>query len=69
MLHDPAHERSGETIDKAVAKAEAGSQVEGVHTPSGQAESGDSRVEHMVDVEERSTTPAGEDAPADEGTD
>jgi hypothetical protein len=50
-LGSPEPERSGSTVDEAVAKAEAGSQVEGVHTPSGQEESGDSRVEHMADVE------------------
>ena len=44
--------RSGRTVDEAVAKAEAGSQIEGVHTPSGQAASGESRVEKMADVEE-----------------
>ncbi len=49
VLRSPAPERGGATIDEAVATAEAGSQVEGVHTPSGQAASGDSRVEHMVD--------------------
>jgi len=48
-LRDPAHERSGPTVDAAVANAEEGSQVDGVHTPSGQAESGDSRAEHMTD--------------------
>jgi len=50
-LGSPDHDRSGSTVDEAVAKAEAGSQVEGVHTPSGQEESGESRVEQMVDVE------------------
>ena len=45
----PVPERSGETVDEAVATAEEGSAVEGVHTPSGQAASGDSRAEHMVD--------------------
>lgn len=50
-LGSPVPERTGNTVDEAVAKAEEGSQVEGVHTPSGQEESGDSRVEHMADVE------------------
>jgi hypothetical protein len=49
-LGAPIPERSGETIDEAVATAEAGSQVEGVHTPSGQAESGESRLEQMPEV-------------------
>lgn len=50
-LRSPDHDRSGSTVDEAVEKAEAGSQVEGVHTPSGEEESGDSRVEQMADVE------------------
>ncbi|BEP13551.1 hypothetical protein acdb102_18620 [Acidothermaceae bacterium B102] len=51
QTHDNDASRSGETVDEAVATAEAGSQVEGVHTPSGQAESGDSRLEQMTEVE------------------
>jgi hypothetical protein len=50
-LGSPVPERSGNTVDEAVEKAEEGSQVEGVHTPSGQEESGESRVEQMADVE------------------
>jgi hypothetical protein len=50
-LGSPEHERSGSTVDEAVAKAEEGSQVEGIHTPSGQEESGESRIEQMADVE------------------
>jgi hypothetical protein len=50
-LGSPDPDRSGSTVDEAVAKAEAGSQVEGVHTPSGQEASGESRVEQMADVE------------------
>ena len=49
--HDNDAGRSGDTVDEAVATAEAGTQVEGVHTPSGQAESGDSRLEQMTEVE------------------
>ncbi len=45
------HQRSGSTVDEAVATAEEGSQVEGVHTPSGQAASGESRVEQMPQVQ------------------
>jgi hypothetical protein len=55
-LGAPEHGRSGPTVDEAVEKAEANSQVEGVHTPSGQAESGASRVEKMVDVDRTNTT-------------
>jgi hypothetical protein len=47
---NPVPELSGPTVDEAVAKAEEGSQVEGVHTPSGQEESGKSRAERMADV-------------------
>lgn len=50
-MGSPDHDRSGLTFDESVDKAEEGSQVEGVHTPSGQAESGESRVEQMPDVE------------------
>lgn len=49
-LGSPVPERSGETVDEAVATAERGSQVEGVHTPSGLAESGESRLEQMHEV-------------------
>jgi hypothetical protein len=49
-MGSPVPERSGPTVDAAVARAEEGSQVDGVHTPSGQEASGDSRVERMVDV-------------------
>ena len=54
-LGSPEHWRSGRTVDEAVAKTEAGSEVEGAHTPSGQARSGESRVEKMVDVDQVST--------------
>lgn len=65
-LGRPEHERSGATVDEAVEKAEAGSQVEGEHTPSGQAsEPGDSRIERLADVEERSTDNTGEAVPDD----
>lgn len=50
-LHSPDHDRSGSTVDKAVETAEQESQVEGVHTPSGQAASGESRVEQMPEVQ------------------
>jgi hypothetical protein len=49
-FRDPSHERSGPTVDAAVANAEEGSQAEGDHVPSGQAASGESRVEQMPDV-------------------
>ena len=50
QLGNPDPERSGPTVDEAVATAEEGSQVEGVHTPSGQEASGESRAERMADV-------------------
>ncbi|GLY16856.1 hypothetical protein LWF15_07565 [Kineosporia rhizophila] len=49
-LGSPRPERGGPTVDDAVANAESGSQVEGVHTPSGEAASGESRVEQMTEV-------------------
>jgi hypothetical protein len=51
-LGSPDPDRGGPTVDAAVANAESGSQVEGVHTPSGKAASGDSRVEQMTEVTE-----------------
>jgi hypothetical protein len=48
--HDDDEVRSGSTVDESVAAAEAGSEVEGVHTPSGRAQSGDSRLEQMPEV-------------------
>ena len=62
VLRDPAAERSGPTVDAAVANAEEGSQVEGVHTPSGQEKSGETRVERMADVPGL-TEPPGEPDP------
>lgn len=50
-LGSPDESRSGPTFDEAVDNAEAGSQIEGVHTPSGEAESGESRVEQMPEVD------------------
>lgn len=50
-LGSPDPSRGGRDIDEAVANAEGGSQVEGVHTPSGQAESGESRLEQMDEVD------------------
>jgi hypothetical protein len=49
-LGSPVHDRSGPTVDESVAKAEEDSQVEGIHTPSGQEKSGESRVEQMPEV-------------------
>ncbi len=50
-LGSPDESRGGPDIDAAVANAESGSQIDGVHTPSGQAESGDSRLEQMREVD------------------
>jgi hypothetical protein len=50
-LGSPDQSRGGPDIDAAVENAESGSEVEGVHTPSGQAESGDSRLEQMREVD------------------
>jgi hypothetical protein len=51
----PEHERSGPTVEDAVATAEAGSQVEGDHTPIGRADVGESRLEQMADVAQEGT--------------
>lgn len=50
-LGAPEHDRGGSTVDEAVESAEEGSQVEGVHTPSGEAEPGESRAEQMTEVD------------------
>lgn len=50
-LGSPEPGRGHETIDEAVASAEEDSQVEGEHTPSGRAASGDSRLEQLPEVE------------------
>jgi hypothetical protein len=50
-LGSPDHDRSGETVDEAVETAEQDSQVEGVHTPSGEAKPGESRAEQMPEVQ------------------
>jgi hypothetical protein len=60
-LGSPDESRGGPDVDAAVANAESGSQVEGVHTPSGQEESGDSRLEQMRDVD---TSSQRDDAPS-----
>jgi hypothetical protein len=43
--------RGGPDIESAIAAAEEGSVVEGVHTLPGEDENHDSRVEQMPDVE------------------
>ena len=48
----PDPNRGGPTVDAAVANAEEGSRAEGDHVPSGQAASGESRVEQMPEVVE-----------------
>jgi hypothetical protein len=51
-LGSPDETRGGPDVDAAVENAESGSQVEGQHTPSGQAsEPGESRLEQLRDVE------------------
>ena len=61
-LGAPENERSGETVAEAVASAEAGSQVDGEHTPSaerGASEPGDSRLEQLTRVEQRNVSDPG----------
>ena len=50
-LGSPDPSRGGPDVDAAVENAEEGTQVEGVHTPSGQAEPGESRLEQMREVD------------------
>jgi hypothetical protein len=59
-LGSPDESRGGPDIDAAVENAESGSQVEGVHTPSGTAESGESRLEQMREVDTSSDRHDGE---------
>jgi hypothetical protein len=51
-LGAPVHERGGADIEEAIAKAEAGSQVEGVHrVPDEVVEPGTSRIEQMRELD------------------
>jgi hypothetical protein len=50
-LGSPDDSRGGPNIEAAIANAEEGSVVEGVHTLPGEDEEHDSRVEQMPDVE------------------
>jgi hypothetical protein len=49
-LGSPDRTRGGPNIEAAIADAEEGSVVEGVHTLPGEDEDHDSRVEQMPDV-------------------
>lgn len=76
----PDHGRSGPTIEDAIATAEAGSAVEGVHTLDGSGPSGASRIEQLPAVagitegrlegapDEHSTTPGPGPSPTDIGS-
>lgn len=59
-LGEPDESRGGPDVDAAVENAEDGSQVEGVHTPSGQAEPGESRLEQMREVDTSSSRDQGD---------
>ena len=48
----PAHERSGRDVEESIARAEEGTDEQGIHTLEGSGPSGASRVERMADVEE-----------------
>jgi hypothetical protein len=50
-LGSPDESRGGPNIEAAIANAEEGSSVEGVHTLPGEDEAHDSRIEQMPDVE------------------
>jgi hypothetical protein len=54
-LGAPEQGRSGDSIEKAVERFEAGTQVEGDHTPVGRADTGESRLEQMTEVEQTGT--------------
>jgi hypothetical protein len=49
------HARSGSTVEEAVERFEAGTLAEGDHTPVGRADTGESRLEQMVEVEQAGT--------------
>ncbi len=49
-LGAPDDDRSGATVDEAIAKAEAGSQVGEAHDPSDPGDTGDSRTEQIAHV-------------------
>lgn len=51
QLGSPDHDRSGATVDEAIAKAEARSQGEGDHTAPDPGDSGESRREEIRSVE------------------
>lgn len=59
-LGSPDESRGGPDVDAAVANAESGSQVDGVHTPSGHEKSGESRLEQMREVDTSSNRADGE---------
>jgi hypothetical protein len=48
---EPDESRGGPNVEAAIANAEEGSVVEGVHTLPGEDEDHDSRVEQMPEVE------------------
>lgn len=48
---EPDESRGGPNVEAAIANAEEGSVVEGVHTLPGEDENHDSRVEQMPDVD------------------
>ena len=50
-LHSPDPSRGGPDVDAAVQNAESGTATEGVHRPAGPGEEGDSRLEHMREVD------------------
>lgn len=51
-LGSPVHERGGPDIEQAIANAEVGSEVEGVHrVPDGVVEPGTSRIEQMRELD------------------
>jgi hypothetical protein len=51
-MGSPDHSRSGRDVEEGIERAEEGSDVEGIHNLEGQAPTGESRLEHMADVDE-----------------
>lgn len=55
-MGSPDETRGGRDLEEATANAEAGTAAEGDHVPVGEAESGESRLEQMTEVEQTGTT-------------
>jgi hypothetical protein len=63
----PEQARSGDTVEEAVERFETGTRAEGDHTPIGRADTGGSRLEQMVEVEQTGTDGPGSGTGAPDG--